>query len=146
MPRRVGFTLVEILIAVAVLSVGILGTLSALAFGVNAVKMGDRTSEATNLARQIVEFVRLNASNIGGVDIFEDTLPSSLNEADSTRTAMDATPLEGLNFDADLNYTRNIQVTFPNNPDIAQIRVRVFWDERGNEKFVELIATQGDDD
>lgn len=53
-----GFSLSELLIAIAVISIGLLGTIAALMYGVRGQTVSGRHTQATNSARQLLEFVR----------------------------------------------------------------------------------------
>jgi len=64
-------SLIEVLMSLAILSVAILGVLSAVAYGTRAGAYGQRVTEATNYARQISEIIRsekLAWSNGGAPD------------------------------------------------------------------------------
>lgn len=139
--HRCGFSLIEILIAVGVIGIGILGLLGAFAFGLGAVNTGERTTAATSLARHVLEHVRVNATNIGGPGIFPSPPPAGLDDAEDARTALDDPPFDTSGLPAGANYSRNVQVTYLA-PRVAQIRVRIFWSERSNEKVVELVGLQ----
>lgn len=146
---RGGLTLMEILIATAVLSIGILGVISTFTFGTTATKTGKMTSEATNLARMVVEHVRLNTTSIGGVGIFPSPPPPStplaagLEDSETDRRPLDAPPFDTAGLPPGTPYLRNVQITYPS-PGIAQIRVRVFWRDKRKENVVELFALQSD--
>ena len=61
--QRGGFSLAEVLISIAVLSIGILGTVAALAFGLRATDLGARTTVAVNLNRKMLEMILSQASS-----------------------------------------------------------------------------------
>ncbi|MEW6283882.1 MAG: prepilin-type N-terminal cleavage/methylation domain-containing protein [Candidatus Eremiobacterota bacterium] len=52
---RAGFSIIEILIAIIVLAIGIMGVLGALTFGLRAGEHSDRMTQATALNRKILE-------------------------------------------------------------------------------------------
>lgn len=142
-----GFSQVEVLIAVFVLSVGILGVLGAFAYGMEASNHSARLSEAVGYARQLVELVR--SRNLP----FQGSLPpaasSGLNDASST-TWSSLKELHAAPFAVDLppntGFRRLIQVSRVSNTvtdyryDIARIRVVVFWREKNRQKQFELVA------
>lgn len=55
-----GFTLTEVLIAIAVLSIAILGTIAAIAFGLRASKVGGQDSVALSINRKVMELILQN--------------------------------------------------------------------------------------
>ena len=136
---RRAFTLVEVLIAIFVITVGMLGTISALVFGAKAAQHSDRMTEATNHAREVIEQVR--SSNL----VWANPLNPALNQTDSARSPLNAGPAPLTNLPSDSNMTRNIQIIQGIGPDpemanIARVRVRVFFVIKGHEKVVELMA------
>ena len=82
-----GFTLVEILVAVFILMIGVLGTV-ALIDGANATTAKTKTREAaTNLAREIIEDVRLvpyTSITTGGLTPALQTQPDLADESPGT--------------------------------------------------------------
>ena len=55
--KKKGFTIVEVMISIAVISVALLGTLSALAFGVRATDLTTHNTEAEAIQRRILELI-----------------------------------------------------------------------------------------
>lgn len=85
MNRQRGFTLVEVMIAVLVLSVGLLGLASTAALVTRMIGQGDRYSEATVLASRQIEAIRArrcaavsNSETVGQYTV-KWTLTSALN-------------------------------------------------------------------
>lgn len=80
---QAGFTIVEVVVALAVFSVGILATLSMANFGLQASTSNERTVTALNLAREGMEAVRnirdsnwnVKARGAGGAGYKWDCLP-----------------------------------------------------------------------
>jgi prepilin-type N-terminal cleavage/methylation domain-containing protein len=80
---QAGFTVVEVIVALAVFSIGILATLSMANFGLQASSSNERTVTGLNLAREGVEAVRnirdsnwnVKARGIGGSAYTWDCLP-----------------------------------------------------------------------
>lgn len=134
-------TLVEVLVAVGVLSVGILGLISTFIYGTQATKHGVLMSEANNHARQLVAQIRINNFP------FSTTPVTGLVDASpSDRTPLAAAPFQsggGAEVTGGTDFTRNISISYNADNDLATITVRVYWFERGSERNVELIALQG---
>ena len=55
--KSTGFTILEILIALGTISVAILGTIAAIAFGLRASKLGSDNTVAIQVNRKIVELI-----------------------------------------------------------------------------------------
>ena len=155
--NRGGFSLSEVLISIAVISIGMLGLMSAMLFGTKASSHAQRSSQAANYAREIIEFIRMRdwaaSPPTGLVDV-----------SDATRKALGAAPLNGstgatFTIPADANYTRNIQITpVAGLTDLYRIQVRVFFTATGGidsgvggvgsgfgsvERTVQLVALYG---
>lgn len=134
-----GFSIIEVLIAVVVLSIGILGVLSALLYGFRASSHAERVAEATNYGRQIIEGIRIQ--NL----VFPPPAPSWSETTDSGRRPLNAAPFDaGVTALPNANYRRNIQISYlPPNNTIARIQVRIYWSSSGFEHFVELVGYHG---
>lgn len=146
-----GFTIAELLIAIFVVAVGILGTTAALWYGIRSERYSERRSSAVFQSREL-----LNAIRSGGyADLPGYLAPGSdLNDGDFDNDADDTGPQRAFNAPPMQNY-------FPNNPYnfrrrvelkrlstsstnhlnfITAIKVTLFWDEGGQEKKLTLIA------
>jgi len=101
-----GFTLIEVLVTIVVVSVGLLG-LAGLQIGSLRANMNSETrSTATLLANDIVERMRANRSGVDAnaysnitVDAAQCVAPASLCGNTSTSIAVNCTPLEMAVFD-----------------------------------------------
>ncbi len=136
-----GVTLLEILIAVAVLAVGILTLLSALGMSLRSSSHGARVSEATGYARTLVSLIRAN------------NLPvtNPINDPPSARVPL-ANALGSVpsNLPSNTGMTRNItmremKTATTGAPDdylvnLYQVDVTVFWQDPGGERNVALHA------
>lgn len=113
MRSRKGFSLIEILIAIVVLAIGIMGVLGALAYGVKAGEYSSRTTKATNLSRRLLERLLVDQAWTGGV--LKGNEPHFDPQDQSTWTPVDASPYNNLFMDAgDRNqYYREITYTAP---------------------------------
>ncbi|MBI3927151.1 MAG: prepilin-type N-terminal cleavage/methylation domain-containing protein [Armatimonadetes bacterium] len=141
-----GFSLIEILIAVAVLAIGILGTYSSFAWGTLSAHYGSEVSEATMYARQLMEIIR--SQNLA----FQDApdLPdaaSGLNDNPTDRVALNAVPHGSFGvLPADTRFTRNIRVerlssnVNDHRYNIFRVTVTIYWNRQGVEKEVKLMS------
>ncbi|MBN4054099.1 type IV pilus modification protein PilV [Nitrospira defluvii] len=62
--KKEGFTLLEVLITVSILSVGLLGIASMQTVALNGTVFGSRMSTATNLADEMMERIRLRSPGV----------------------------------------------------------------------------------
>ncbi len=127
--RSRAFSQVELLVAVAILAVGILAIFGSIAYGLQAAEGMDRLSEAVSLNRQLIGLVRTRLDPA--------QLPPEFS--DGRRRALEAAPFAGATFSSAEpgRYQRSITVTRldpdPNSyrHDLWKIQVGVYWNERG---------------
>lgn len=82
-----GLTLVEVLIAMIIMAVGVLGTLGMFHTGYNTVGAGGRKTMALTAARQMLEDVRMIPfANLPNLDGFNTNSSSTLPSNDPERT------------------------------------------------------------
>lgn len=86
---QAGFSLIEVLVAMFVISVGIMGVMAALFWGVQHSDSGKIVTEASTIARTIAETVRLQ-----GV---KRPFNTWANDPPAARVAVDAVPFNGPN-------------------------------------------------
>jgi prepilin-type N-terminal cleavage/methylation domain-containing protein len=141
--RPAGFSLVEVLFAIGVVAVGLLGLASVFITGMRANAFGKHTAEATNHARQVLEIIRSR-----GLAFKTGTLPpnqaSGFNDG-TNKVALNATPpLQMAMLAADTRFQRSIQTTRAStDPDsylyhYLNITVTIHWEERGTPRSVSV--------
>lgn len=146
-PRR-GLSLVEVLIAVFVVTVGTLGAVSALWYGIKTEKYAERRTKAVFLGREMLNLIR--SRNLP----FLPTVPpigDPINDGDYDNPADDGGARRAFNdppfsndFNSDFNFERRIEMksmsTDPNDhmSEMAGIKVTLYWVEGGSQKEVTL--------
>lgn len=135
---------IEILVALGVLAVGILGVCSVFAFGTRAAGQGARITDATARCRQIVDLMRARNLPFG----WTPSLPpgsSGLNDAEASRRDLAAPPFSA-DLPSDTGFTRNIKVEWVSQTAgdyrniLTRITVGVYWFDHGSERKVVLQA------
>lgn len=152
-PGSRGLSLAEMLVAIFVVAVGILGTVSALWFGIRSERFSERRTNAVFQGRELINNIR---SNGYAFNPLYTTPGSDLNDGDYDNDADDNGPRRPFNDPPFANH-------FPNNPfnfrrrveikrlstdsnnhlsHMAAIKVSVYWDEGSTERKVVLWAYQ----
>lgn len=129
------------MIAVGVLVVGLLGLISTLIFSTNSTFHGLQISKANNHARALMEQIRINNLPFG------TSPPANWNDASaSSRLALGSAPYNAVPYQVsnEDGFTRNVQVAYNGDNDVATITVTVYWFEKEVEKSVELVANFSD--
>jgi type II secretory pathway pseudopilin PulG len=152
-------SMIEVLFAIGVIAVGLLGLFSVFISGTRASAFGANVSRATGYCRDVLEIVRSR----GLVFHYGDTagvpnLPpvdSGLNDAAATRTVLNATPptqnggfgdLGQDNLAERAQFTRNIRTErMTNDPNshlvsLFRVTVTIYWEERGIERSVTMTG------
>jgi prepilin-type N-terminal cleavage/methylation domain-containing protein len=143
--RRGGFSLVEVLFAIGVVGVGLLGLFSVFVTGMRANAYGRNTAEATNHARQILEIIRSR-----GLAFKTPTMPpnaaSGFNDG-TARVALNASPPLQLAMMPDsAQYQRTITTRRASDEvnshlyDLLEITITVHWEERGTPRSVSVTG------
>lgn len=151
-----GISLAELLIAIFVVSVGVLGTVSALWYGIRSEKYSERRANAVFQAREMVNAIREgNYPFNGGSDnngIPWMTVGSELNDGDydadsdddGDRRPFNAPPFENLYPTNEFNFQRRVEMkqlstsSSSYESDLAAIKVTLFWNEGRHDKEVTL--------
>lgn len=84
-PRRArqGFTIMEILIAILAITIAILGTLAAIAFGLRASKLGSENTVAIQINRKVIELILQGIYPVatGAIEPAFNHAPAAITEA-----------------------------------------------------------------
>lgn len=92
--RKWGFSLLECVIAVTVLSIGVLGVMSAMSFSVTQQEHAELVPVAAYYAQQIMEDIKINRRHVSVPAPGLPAAGSGLNSA--TQVAIDAAPFDTL--------------------------------------------------
>ena len=154
--RNRGLSLVELLIAIFVVAVGVLGTVSALWYGVRSEQYSERRSNAVSQARELINAMKAQNYPFQGSDVVNgvpwEQVGSHLNDGDidnegdddGPRRPFNQYPFENLYPTNEFNFDRRVELKFlSNNPnsyqnDIAVLKVSLFWNEGRHDKEVTL--------
>lgn len=143
-----GLSLVEVLIAVFVVSVGTLGAVSALWYGIRTEKYAERRTKAVFLSREMLNLVRSrNLPFLPTVppvgDPINDGVYDDPGDDNGARRPFNAPPFSN-DFSSDFNFERRIEMKLmsanPNDhmSEMAGIKVTLYWVEGGAAKEVTL--------
>ncbi|MBI3929910.1 MAG: hypothetical protein HY319_30505 [Armatimonadetes bacterium] len=142
-PRR-GFSQLEVLIAVGILALGILGVVGSLTYSTQAQRFGERTTEAVQVARELVEKIRVRNLPYEW-DPPQPPEDSGLCDEPGARKPLSARPFAS-DFPGESPFQRNIRVT-PLTTDrgdyrygMTRIEVTIFWSEQGRERTVRFAS------
>ncbi len=151
---RAAFTLAEVLIAVFVVSVGVLGSLSALWYGIRSERYSERRTSAVYVAREMINQIR--SQNLPFTTSTFPAVGSALNDGDIDNDGDDGGARRNFNDPpfanstsfgiTSENFQRRIEMKrLSTNDDdfrssIALVKVTLFWNEGASEKKVTLWA------
>lgn len=141
-----GFTLVEALVAFALLFIASIAIYAMLGVGMKATRQSGNTTEAVNLARHLIELIRVR-----NLPFTQDRIPprrdTGLNDRASQRRAIDAAPFGVSDFSGLPNtssFTRNVTMSRLSRSrrsfeyNVVRIAVKVYWNEKNVERKVEM--------
>jgi len=127
-PRAsLGFTLSEVLISIAVISIALLGLMASMLFGTRGAEHARRVTEASNYAREIIEIISVR--NVCNNSAVNDTSPVDLNAGNYNGT-WGTLP----NFQV-APYKRKVtvsEVSSSGSVVLYQIRVVISWNSPGS--------------
>lgn len=142
------FTLIEVLIAFAILLLASIAIYSMLSVGIRATRQSGRLTEAVNFGRHIVELIRVR-----NLPFSQRSLPpardSGLNDFPKDRRPLDAAPFGNSDFSGlpdTSNFTRNITMSRLSkdknsfDSQIIKLKVTVYWSEKRFERKAELFT------
>lgn len=122
MRSEAGFTLLELLVAVTILAVGLIATVSMQATAIQGNSFAYRTTSASSVARAAMDEL---ISRPGSHVFFDTTLPAgSPHDLDLQTTATTLT-VQGLVFSATIAVTPNAVVNGSSIPNLTQITLTV---------------------
>ena len=144
-----GYSLAEVLVAVSILAVALLGTAAALHYGMQAVLHGSLMTEASTNARTLLEVMLAENRAFSSASL--PTSSSGLNDTPGTTRALNAAPfnLADYHLASGSRYLRHIEVQDYAQPsdsaaahawkdDVRQISVSIFWTESGHDRSLTL--------
>lgn len=148
--KQRGLSMVELMIAIFVVSVGVLGTVSALWYGIKSEKGSERRSHAVFQARELINILRAGnypfsnpAHLVVGSDVNDGDIDNDGDDNGARRPFND--PPFGNHFPNNpFNFERRIEMkqvsNDPNNhlSNMAAIKVTVYWNEGSSTKEVSL--------
>lgn len=142
-----GFTLVEVMVSIALLAIALLGVMGSIAYGTRNSSSGAELSEASHLARSILSYVQ-EATLFDSVetDLEWPTNGSGLADDETTFRQLDDAPLGGDLFEPIQleRYRRRIQsrrvMDDPQNYryNLALVKVSIFWTAKERERNVQM--------
>lgn len=143
-----GLSMVELLIAIFVVSVGVLGTISALWYGIRSERYSERRTHAIYQARELMNIIRARNEPFNNDHL---VLGSDLNDGDYDNDADDGLVRKPFNappftsdFDNEFQFERSVEMklvsTNPNDhrSKLVALKVMLFWNEGDQEKKVTL--------
>ena len=149
LPKSKSYSLAEVLVAVFVLSVSLLGTAAALHYGMQAVLHGSLMTEASANARALLEIMQAENRPFSSTDL--PVSESGFNDAPGVNRDLDAPPfnLPDYKLEPASRYKRHIEVQSYSQAsdsaaaqawkvDVRQVTVTVFWYESGRSRSLTL--------
>lgn len=153
--RRHGFTLIEVMYSVGLLSIALLGVIATITYGMMTADMAGNFSAAAHLGQEVVEIIRTDRTNLPTFGLPPNTNRTPVQVAPTglidigginvtPRQAVSAVPLNRPEYGlpSDGRFSRNIQITPVTLGRFNRIQVRIYWTQNGKEKMVETIAYQ----
>lgn len=144
-----GFTLVEVMVAIALIAIALLGVMGAIAYGTRHAGSGSELSEGSHLTRSILNYIQ-ETTLLDTVEV-EKAWPgpdSGLNDKPSVFRQLDAPPLGGLVFQKSqverfrrrIESQRVTEEKLNYRYKLARLRVSVFWSSKQGERNVVMTG------
>lgn len=144
-----GFSLVEVLISIALLAVALLGVMGSIAYGTRHSGSGAELSEAVHLARTVLVHIQ-EAGLVDTTELDEawPTTDSGLNDEIDMRRPIDEAPFGGLEFTLPQlqRYQRRIvserssEEPLDHRYRLATVTVHLYWQSPQGERTVHLTG------
>lgn len=138
-----GASALEVILALAIISLGLLGVASVYTFGATASRTSDRQVEALRLAEELLEKIRVQ--NLPFAAGYPPAWLRPQGElASEEAVPLDSPPFRG-QFPAESGFLRQVSMHRLAQAgdfrfDLVEIDVRVGWSLEGRERWVELKA------
>jgi len=127
------FSLLEVLLATAILATGLLALYAAMTYGTRANSHGRRLSQATFAGREMLSLIK-------GRNLAKIANPASLSDPPGSRRPLDAPPFENdMQAYAQSDLKRNLVVRRLSNVntsfdyEIVSLKVTLYWSEGSRE-------------
>lgn len=140
---RRAFSLVEVMIAIFVITIGLMGLYGSMSYGLRMVDQGADSSRAVAYARKMMEMIRARTLAFSAPSV-PPPANGGLNDAPDDRVPLNAAPFSA-DMPSDPTLTRNIKIDWVTTAagdyrtdHLVKIVVQVFWNYRGQEKSVRL--------
>ncbi|MCA9777383.1 MAG: type II secretion system protein [Candidatus Eremiobacteraeota bacterium] len=148
--RSRAFTLVEVIVSIALIAIALLGVMGSIAYGTRHSGSGEELTEATHIARSYLSYIQ-EATLIDTIEPNTGewlTEASGINDPDEGLRPLDDPPFGGLEFTGPQisRYRRRIrsQRVSEDNSDhrygLARVQVTIFWESKQGERNVLLTG------
>ena len=143
------FTLIEVLVSLALIAIAVLGVMGSIAYGTKHSRSGEQLSEASHLGRSILTYIQ-ETTILDTVQLSEPwpTEDSGLNDNESTFRQLDEVPLGAMRFEPQHleTFRRRIQSQRVNEDPqnyrykLGRVKVSIFWSSKQGERSVDLTG------
>jgi len=151
--RDLGLTMAEMLVAIFVVAVGVLGTVSALWYGIRSEKYSQRRSNAVFQAQEILNQIKASGMAFDssytdpGGELNDGDYDDNTDDADNQRDFNDP-PFANYFPQNPYNFRRHVETKILSSDTnshlnrMAGIKVTILWDEGTAERKVTLWSVQ----